>query len=390
MPHPILKKTRGPSTTGPRPTARFISPHESEDDPISSASGNSNVVVRLSSPEPQSSKVEKKASGASSKKGQGFVASTAGKKKRPFIVRRKSSQSSTETPPRSTETISSTAIDSSFENAPPNVPESSHARNKPPLQSKFQENFSSSSARLPAPLPKKLSTIKHDDSKSTSRESKSGSRKNQIEAAAGLNPPASGGDPGPSTLRAIENGQLPEEDLEVEDREGLELQKTMLAEANLRLEKDQAAAEKPVPQAQDEQFKPLRKSLRSSSQIDTRETGAVRFLSNDIKSTASLASTLAAATGKLDLGDAAEGSQTYESAPTKAGKGKGRDSEDKPSEIFAKRPIPPIAGSSIAAVPEHSGSLLRSKSQLTLLLEKDRTRSGEFKPKDEKRRGKKG
>ncbi|RDA84900.1 hypothetical protein CP532_0445 [Ophiocordyceps camponoti-leonardi (nom. inval.)] len=31
-PHPILKKTRGPSSSGPRPTARVISPHDSPDD----------------------------------------------------------------------------------------------------------------------------------------------------------------------------------------------------------------------------------------------------------------------------------------------------------------------------------------------------------------------
>ncbi|RKF79888.1 hypothetical protein GcM1_198005 [Golovinomyces cichoracearum] len=32
VPHPILKKTRGTSTNGHRPTARFISPHETEDE----------------------------------------------------------------------------------------------------------------------------------------------------------------------------------------------------------------------------------------------------------------------------------------------------------------------------------------------------------------------
>lgn len=30
--HPILKKARGPSASGPRPTARFVSPHESDED----------------------------------------------------------------------------------------------------------------------------------------------------------------------------------------------------------------------------------------------------------------------------------------------------------------------------------------------------------------------
>lgn len=97
MPHPILKKSRGPSTGGPRPTARFISPHDSEDEGPSPISPNSHVVVQPPSPDPESQthKADKKssASGNGNGKRQGFVAS---KKKRPAIVRRKSSQSSNE------------------------------------------------------------------------------------------------------------------------------------------------------------------------------------------------------------------------------------------------------------------------------------------------------
>ncbi|KAI9743383.1 MAG: hypothetical protein M1818_003229 [Claussenomyces sp. TS43310] len=42
MPPPILKKVRGPSTSGPRPTARFVSPYGSKDEP--SAGGSSSVL----------------------------------------------------------------------------------------------------------------------------------------------------------------------------------------------------------------------------------------------------------------------------------------------------------------------------------------------------------
>ncbi|KAH7157483.1 hypothetical protein B0J13DRAFT_520214 [Dactylonectria estremocensis] len=39
-PHPILKKARGPSSSGPRPTARFVSPHESADEGEIPSSGS--------------------------------------------------------------------------------------------------------------------------------------------------------------------------------------------------------------------------------------------------------------------------------------------------------------------------------------------------------------
>ncbi|RGP67853.1 hypothetical protein FSPOR_5688 [Fusarium sporotrichioides] len=38
--HPILKKARGPSASGPRPTARFVSPHESADEDEIPSSGS--------------------------------------------------------------------------------------------------------------------------------------------------------------------------------------------------------------------------------------------------------------------------------------------------------------------------------------------------------------
>ncbi|KAF5019700.1 hypothetical protein F66182_8297 [Fusarium sp. NRRL 66182] len=38
--HPILKKARGPSSSGPRPTARFVSPHESADEDDIPSSGS--------------------------------------------------------------------------------------------------------------------------------------------------------------------------------------------------------------------------------------------------------------------------------------------------------------------------------------------------------------
>lgn len=99
--HPILKKPRGPSASGPRPTARFADVPESEDDvqrqssdsqqagsgsgaSQSDSSAKKQAPTRSKSPAP---KGEKK----TSKK---FVASKAPGKRRPVLPRRQSSQSS--------------------------------------------------------------------------------------------------------------------------------------------------------------------------------------------------------------------------------------------------------------------------------------------------------
>ncbi|TPX19009.1 uncharacterized protein E0L32_011326 [Thyridium curvatum] len=98
--HSILKKPRGPSTSGPRPTARFISPHGSEDEdgdnkddeePSSTSTAATGLEMQARSP---STKGEKKAQQHQHhhvpKK---FVASTHSKR-RPALPRRQSSQSS--------------------------------------------------------------------------------------------------------------------------------------------------------------------------------------------------------------------------------------------------------------------------------------------------------
>ncbi|KAI0805035.1 hypothetical protein GGR55DRAFT_295216 [Xylaria sp. FL0064] len=95
-PRPILKRPRGPSSSGPRPTARFASPPESEreedstkrdDNTASTAakdSGSSTATERNPKP-PRTHKSKKKATT--------FVASTTSRR-RPEMPRRSSSQSS--------------------------------------------------------------------------------------------------------------------------------------------------------------------------------------------------------------------------------------------------------------------------------------------------------
>ncbi|KAH9895368.1 hypothetical protein F4778DRAFT_269176 [Xylariomycetidae sp. FL2044] len=105
VPHPILKKPRGPSASGPRPTARFVSPPQSDADEDDSKYGeftSSGSVAPTHKAESKgagnsSGKDDKRKSGAgtSKKKATTFVASSTASRRRPAMPRRPSSQSST-------------------------------------------------------------------------------------------------------------------------------------------------------------------------------------------------------------------------------------------------------------------------------------------------------
>lgn len=110
--HPILKKSRGPSTTGPRPTARFLSPHDSPDEDekdLEITSSNNTTVNGL---EMKHSTATATAPSPAKKKGQStkrFVASSANKRRPVMGPRRGSSQNSVTAEPSSRETVSSLA-----------------------------------------------------------------------------------------------------------------------------------------------------------------------------------------------------------------------------------------------------------------------------------------
>ncbi|KAI1778916.1 hypothetical protein F4818DRAFT_437717 [Hypoxylon cercidicola] len=98
QPHPILKKPRGPSSSGPRPKTRFVSPpgsdDESKDADLASSgstavnhSGDSKVSISSTAKEER-----RKATNITSKKKPTFVASAASRR-RPAMPRRISSQS---------------------------------------------------------------------------------------------------------------------------------------------------------------------------------------------------------------------------------------------------------------------------------------------------------
>lgn len=106
--HPILKKARGPSTTGPRPTARFLSPHDSPDEdakePEIPSSGSVTATSTVSKTANTPSPAKKR--GQHTKR---FVASTANKRRPILPPRRGSSQNSIHAESSSRETTSSVA-----------------------------------------------------------------------------------------------------------------------------------------------------------------------------------------------------------------------------------------------------------------------------------------
>jgi hypothetical protein len=195
------------------------------------------------------------------------------------------------------------------------------------------------------------------------------------------------GDPGPSTqLHRVENLEAPSapsKELTPNEIEELEMQRILLEEANRRLKKSKSTPQI-VPPATSEGFQILHSSLRSRSDgnYESDGMGAMRMLPHEIKSTASLAPTLTAATGQIDLVEPQPISDR--NSPT-VDKGKGRDPEElHRTEMFAKRLVPPVQ---VAPSPDPSAPLSRSKSQLTLLLERDRARSSEVEHNGEKNSG---
>lgn len=102
--HPILKKPRGPSNSGPRPTARFVDvPDSEEETSVQSSSSQQSGSVSQSDTSTKNRENHATASRSrspakSDKKpstGKKFVASTTTSKRRPVLPRRQSSQSST-------------------------------------------------------------------------------------------------------------------------------------------------------------------------------------------------------------------------------------------------------------------------------------------------------
>jgi hypothetical protein len=298
------------------------------------------------------------------------------------IVRRQSSQTSQS----STEAVPSIAtIQSSAGRTPPTL--SDQSRNPP--QSRFQENFSASPDRSRST--KKRNTLRVSDSKRTPPRNAvvthvgRASRSDEIKESTSAT-----GDPGPSNHpRRIENLQseeVPADDLTAEELAEIEVQRTFLTEASARVKKGSRSVASPILPASDG-VRVLHKALlpQPEEKLEHKTLSAVQLLDHETKGIASLAPTLTDATGHVNLGNvgAPHAGVTFSNSTSKKDKGKGTegDAEDDPgSGMFAKRPVQPVLPAEAHA---STGSLLRSKSQLTLLLERDKARSGEHKSDDE-------
>lgn len=405
MPHPILKKPRGPSRTGERPTARFVSPQHSSpeteketelDLPVES---NSHVVVQPPTPDAENMKVDRKLPvSAGGKKKSGVVASSA--KKRPAFPRRQSSQSSAE----------SSHHAGSSQRAPPTTSAQKRVPSKPPVSSKFQENFSPAT-RTPPNAQKREVASKESDAKRNSKPKPSIQR--------GESSKSQQADTGPSRqrLRPTENSQDAPQPLTGEELKELELQKALLNMAKnsrtakagpsgqglrpIRSSEEEGSEDLTVEelkelevqkallkQANDSMRKPSRAPSQTQSNSESRDRvrfqhppkaksgkehdnehpGGVKKLPLDTKGTTSIASSSIVATGNLDIGASEEDKDEATSIPScSASKGKcqNKDPDDMPAAGgFSKQPVPPPTVDLVS-----TGPLSRSKSLLTVSFE---------------------
>ncbi|PQE18062.1 DUF1752 domain protein [Rutstroemia sp. NJR-2017a BVV2] len=304
MPHPILKKTRGPSGNGPRPTARFISPAVSEDE----------------SNQPESS-------------------------------------------------------GSTNDNAPPD-PTHSKALGRPPPLTGQPSRSTNLNENTVLPARSSISPTKRSASKSGTR---SGSHKplettrEEVPSVADnnsqeLEPPRQSKD-----LRVLANTQLT---LDTVSEEDFKLQR-MLDD-----DKKTATILPPGPPSLDSQSSNTSINSNGSRIREHREFSGKQLLHHQSKGSASLAPTLTAATGQLDLGTGLPGTAAA-SSPERTGKGKARALV---KDLFGKKSAPQASlsglaesiGSEPTPVPESLKTMSKSKSQLSFVLERDRSRSAEL------------
>lgn len=326
------KKSRGSFQTGPRPTARFVSPHESENDTAPS-SPTSQVVIQPPSPVAQDTKLEKKTPILSGKKRAVFVAS--GRGKRPVAVRRQSSQSSTDSAARSIEA----QLQSSADRTPPQFNDLARGKQRAPISSQDNSSSSSGVVERRARSGKKLE-LKH----SSPRRPVLGNRKTSRDDAS---------EAGPSgQARSSSKPLAAPEELTPEEIDELELQRQLLAEANARVKQPQQSfLEGNLALTENEHQASLRNISDGAAQSLLQRYSAVS--SPEVSTTES-----------RDANDKAINI-------SRGDENQKLEASDRPSQngLFSKRPVQSLTSTSI---PESLGGLSRTKSQLTLLLEKDK------------------
>ncbi|RAL68502.1 hypothetical protein DID88_007230 [Monilinia fructigena] len=334
MPPPILKKTRGPSGNGPRPTARFISPAASEDESSNSGSTNKHVVI-------EKEKVDRRMMPAPSSKK--FVAS-ASKKKRPVVVRRQSSQTS------------QSSNDSAARVSGGQGQQNRNLGRVPPLLVQPSRNQITQENIVPRST---TSPIKRHFSKATAP-TRGGSRKlaSTREESAEVEPAQAGP---VSNLQTLSK-QVPA---------------PLVSDAEFKVQRMLLDNTKTVsmlpsgPPSPDSQASITSKDSSTGKPPGYRKISGKHLLQHQSKGIVSSAPTLADATGHLDLGNGSPNT-TAPASPEKSGRGKARTLV---KDLFTKKSMPQVASSKAPEnVLSSSGSLSKSQSQLSLLLERDQAR----------------
>lgn len=386
MPPPILKKSKGQSTSGPRPTARFVSPNGSEEDEATESSsdltGGSRANLRAQDSESKKSVARISTLAPSDSitgpRRKGHVATTAGHKRRPGIVRRNtplSSDSGVKTSHGAKETAA--ARNEHLQRNRQESSEDSSGPAKGQRVSKFQETIPPSAEQIidkitskkPRSTKSKLSkqsstsnsTSTSDLGTTNSKDPNGKQREALIEAG------SSSGLRGTSTP---EEKVIDKEELDEEELKELELQEALLAEANARMtaSNHKHPTHLETRDGSDQTVGGPATRGHDSSQSKSKSKQPIRDIGD--KSRISQSSPRTAPESSLDLG------QDHDDF---LGKGK-KKAIGQGDNLFAKRPVQsvPTASSLLASPPLLSNSSFgRSKSQLTLLLEQDRTKESD-------------
>ena len=338
------------------------------------------MVVRPPSPASQTVNPEKKPTPASSKKKGGFVASMAARKKtRPVIARRQSSQTSQSSTEPSSRAVEGEQV------SDPALAEQLQDPTKRVTQSRFQENFSPSPERSsPGAKPPRSRPEARNRRHLSPRRTSSRGRKEGVEVSREPEDRAGTGEPtGPRSHEHIQERGDPRDGSTAEELEEREMQRLPPEEAMTRPGAETTSKSHVIAPATSAGVQALHSSHGSGSNglPNAEGTGAMCVLPREAKSAASLAPTLAAATGQVGLTDVgldAPLSASGQNSPAAIGKGKGRDPEEvSRAKLFVRRPVQPVQPT---PAPDTTGPLSRSKSQLTLLLERDRANGEKAKP----------
>lgn len=358
MPPPILKKTRGPSGNGPRPTARFISPPASEDDESNASSTSKHVVIQSPSPpleqtstvdeKVEKEKVDRKLIPAPSSKK--FVAS-ASKKKRPVVVRRQSSQTS------------QSSNDSSARVPGGQGQQSKTLARPPPLS--VQPGRNQNTQENTAPPRATTSPTKRNSSR-LAVPTRGCSRKlaSTCEESSEVEPaqPEAGPSKNPN---ATVNNEVP---VHIVSDTELKVQRMLLDNAKIST---MLPSGTPSP---DSQTSITSKDSSNGNAPGYRRISGKHLLQHQSKGIVSSAPTLTDATGHLDLSN---GSQniTAPASPERPSKGKARTFV---KDLFTMKSLPvAFSATTSESLPAaaSSGPLSKSKSQLSLLLERHEANS---------------